>query len=134
MQDFQSHHEMPSLQDVNTSGENKKRYAKLTPELKEEFLKKIIFNNMTIKQASELLRINYSSAKAILSLHKKTSRSTPRKITQKLAAKTTCFQDIGESKRGNGIVSMCSMVGGLVVSEQHFVGNKTKFIKKPWKG
>lgn len=106
----------------------------MTPELKEEFLKKIIFNNMTIKQASELLRINYSSAKAILSLHKKTSRFTPRKITQKLAAKTTCFKDIGDTKRGNGIVSMCCMVGGLVVAEHQFAANKTKLIKKPWKG
>lgn len=51
---------------------------------------------MTIKQASELLRINYSSAKAILSAHKKSKTYTPRKLTQKLAARVSSFKEIGE--------------------------------------
>ena len=52
---------------------------------------------MTIKQASELLRINYSSAKAILSTHKKSNTYTPRKITQKLVSKMAGFKQINES-------------------------------------
>lgn len=89
---------------------------------------------MTIKQASELLKINYSSAKAILSVHKKSKLSGPRKITQKLAAKMTGFQEIGEKKGSNGIVSICCSVGGLVVSERKFPCGKTKQISKERKG
>lgn len=89
---------------------------------------------MTIKQASELLKINYSSAKAILSLHKKSKASGPRKITQKLAAKMTSFQQIGESNRSNGIISISCSIGGLVVSERKFGTTKTKLIQKERKG
>jgi hypothetical protein len=33
-------------------GEDKRKYAKLTPEIKQLFLEKIVFENLSIKQAS----------------------------------------------------------------------------------
>lgn len=85
---------------------------------------------MTIKQASELLRINYSSAKAILSTHKKSNTYTPRKMTQKLVSRMASFNEIRESQRTNGISSMCCSVGGLLVNEHRFQTGKTKLISK----
>ena len=83
---------------------------------------------MTIKQASELLKINYSSAKAILSTHKKSKTYTPRKLTHKLVAKMTSFKEIGDGERTNGILSMSCSVGGLLVNEHRFQTAKTKLI------
>ena len=85
---------------------------------------------MSIRQASELLNINYSSAKAILSSHKKSHISTPRKITSKLSSKAASFKSIEDSTKSNGIKSMCCSVGGLVVSEHEFNSGKRKLIRK----
>ena len=89
---------------------------------------------MTIKQASELLNINYSSAKAILSTHKKSKTSIPRKMTNKLSTKVAGFKEIGKEARSNGITSMVCSIGGLVVNEHHFPSMKTKLIQKSRKG
>ena len=87
---------------------------------------------MTIKQASEQLNMNYSSAKAILSLHKKSNTSSPRKITQKLVGKMSGFAVIEGTQGHNGIVGICSSIGGLVVSERPYP-HKTKPIHKEGK-
>ena len=50
---------------------DKRKYAKLTEDLKMKFVRKIVIDNLSIKQASDLLRINYSSAKAIILAHKR---------------------------------------------------------------
>lgn len=104
------------VEEGGSQEDSKRRYAKLTPELKQEFLEKIILQNMTIKQASEQLNMNYSSAKAILSVHKKSSTFLPRKITQKLVGKMSGFAPIEGTQGHNGIVGICSSIGGLVVS------------------
>ena len=85
---------------------------------------------MSIRQAAELLNINYSSAKAILSSHKKSHISTPRKITSRLANKAASFKCITDATESNGIESMCCTVGGLVVSEHEFNIGKRKMIRK----
>lgn len=118
------------IEEMGSQEDGKRKYAKLTPELKQEFLRKIIFNNMTIKQASELLNINYSSAKAILSLHKKSKTSSPRKITQKLAAKMTGFAELNSERQTNGIVGICCSIGGLVISDHEYQHYRTKPIHK----
>ena len=46
----------------------------------------------------------------------------------------TSFQEIGESNRSNGIISISCSIGGLVVSERKFTGTKTKLIQKERKG
>lgn len=89
---------------------------------------------MTIKQASEHLNINYSSAKAILSAHKKSKTSMPRKITNRVASKVSSFREIGSERRSNGIISMSCSIGGLVVNEHMFSCTKTKQIHKTKKG
>ena len=61
----------------------KRKYAKLTDELKRKFIRKIVIDNLSIKQASELLRINYSSAKAIISSHRKECFKKKRGATNK---------------------------------------------------
>lgn len=125
----------PHKSEHPSSGEEAKRkYAKLTPELKDNFLKRIVFDNMTIKQASELLNINYSSAKAILSAHKKSKTSVPRKMTSKLAGRVSGFREISGENRSNGIISMSCSVGGLVVNEHVFACKKTKPIQKTKRG
>ena len=85
---------------------------------------------MSIRQAAELLNINYSSAKAILSSHKKAHIFTPRKITSKLASKAASFKHIQDHTESNGIQSLCCSVGGLVVSEHEFKMGKRKLIRK----
>ncbi|CAD8066926.1 unnamed protein product [Paramecium sonneborni] len=48
-----------------------KRYAKLTEKIKKEFIIKVVRDGSTIRQASQELCINYSSAKAIMSNYRK---------------------------------------------------------------
>lgn len=78
--------------------EDKKKYAKLTPEIKQLFLEKIVFENFSIKQASELLRINYSSAKAIASSHKRLKIGQSKKGLNKKTAKVCSFRILNDEE------------------------------------
>ena len=82
---------------ISTESENslqltKKKYAKLTPEVKQLFLHKLIFENKSIKDAAQELRINYSSAKAITSSHKKLRTVKPKKSKQWKNMKTASYK------------------------------------------
>lgn len=57
----------------------RKQYAKLTSELKDNFLTQIILGNKTIRQAAKNLKISYSSAKVIISDHKRSKKLRPKK-------------------------------------------------------
>lgn len=81
-----------STESSHSELETRKKYAKLTPELKQEFLRQIIFQNKSIKDASEMLRINYSSAKAIVSAHKKSKMVKPKKQWHRRNCKTASYE------------------------------------------
>ena len=53
------------------ASKNNKKYTKVNESVRSEFLRLIIHHNMSIKQASLELNINYSSAKGILASHRK---------------------------------------------------------------
>lgn len=74
-----------STESFGESNEARRKYAKLTPELKHLFIRKIVMENLSIKQASELLRINYSSAKAIISAHRKAKFAQKKALPKKNA-------------------------------------------------
>lgn len=47
-----------------------KKYSRITPEIKDKLIFLIVRNNMSIKQAAQYLKINYSSAKFIFSQYR----------------------------------------------------------------
>ncbi|CAD8142686.1 unnamed protein product [Paramecium pentaurelia] len=51
-----------------------KRYAKITEQLKQECIKNVIQKGKTIREASQQLSINYSSAKSILADYRKSQK------------------------------------------------------------
>lgn len=53
------------------SSKSHRKYTRITPDIKENLLKKVLFENVNIKKAATMLKINYSSAKAIISTHKR---------------------------------------------------------------
>lgn len=119
-QEFERHSSTNDSQDL----EDRKKYAKLTPEIKQMFIEKIVFENLSIKQASEMLRINYSSAKAIASGHR---RMKPTK-TQIRSSVACSFRSLSEEEEGAPVEQICSTIGGLVVSEK--ILPKRKLISK----
>lgn len=98
--EFEKH---SSTNECNLESQDRKKYAKLTPEIKQLFLRKIVFENMSIKQASEILRINYSSAKAIASGHKKEKMTKSKKGVNRKTAKVCSFRIVEEGQLGAGI-------------------------------
>lgn len=52
-----------------------RKYNKITETLRVKFLNKIFQENKSIKKAAEELNINYSSAKTILTMHRKKSKN-----------------------------------------------------------
>lgn len=109
-------------------GEDKKKYAKLTPELKHIFIRKIVMDNLSIRQASELLRINYSSAKAIISEHRK-SKLAHRKPANRKNVPYCGFRALQQEDCCVPVQEVCSSVGGLLMSTLA-CPNKRKIIKK----
>jgi excinuclease UvrABC nuclease subunit len=97
----------------------KKKYAKLTPKIKQLFLHQIVFQNLSIKEASENLRINYSSAKAIASEHKKVQICHSRRGTAKKTAKLCAYLALPEGHSHLTVHQICSSIGGLLVSDHH---------------
>lgn len=53
-----------------------RKYNKITESLRTRFLTKIFNENKSIKKAAEELNINYSSAKTILTMHRKKLRAS----------------------------------------------------------
>ncbi|KAL4491276.1 hypothetical protein ABPG72_021662 [Tetrahymena utriculariae] len=53
-----------------------RKYNKITETLRVKFLNKIFQENKSIKKAAEELNINYSSAKTILTMHRKKSKNS----------------------------------------------------------
>ncbi|CAD8050631.1 unnamed protein product [Paramecium primaurelia] len=51
-----------------------KRYAKITEQLKQECIKNVIQKGKTIRETSQQLSINYSSAKSILADYRKSQK------------------------------------------------------------
>ena len=90
--------EKPSSTEViEESAHHERKYAKITDGLKQIFIRKIVIDNLSIKQASELLRINYSSAKAIISVHRKENIFRKRKAPKRHAPITGYRTIQGES-------------------------------------
>lgn len=92
--------------------EDRKKYVKLTPEIKQLFIEKIVFDNLSIKQASEMLRINYSSAKAIASEHRKIKVT---KVSSK-PSRACLFRLLSEEDESIPVSKVCSTIGGLLVA------------------
>lgn len=83
---------------------------------------------MSIKEASELLRINYSSAKSIVAEHKKHKITKCKKGINRRTAKVCSFRFIQSEEESTGIREILSSVGGLIISNN--VLPKRKLINK----
>lgn len=91
-------------------------------------MKKIVFENLSIKEASEVLRINYSSAKAIASSHKKDKMVKPKRSFHRKNVKVSQYRTLDEDEEGSNVREIVSSIGGLVVSSQYLP--KRKVINK----
>ena len=91
---------------------NAKKYTKVNETVRTEFLRLIVHHNMSIKQASLELNINYSSAKGILAAHRKQQHG-PSAVPATTPA--TYIQTAPGSARRVGVVTM---IGGLEVQYQ----------------
>lgn len=66
----------PNSQSSSSSHSNNKwglgyrKYSRITPEMKDKLIFLIVRSNMSIKQAAQYLKINYSSAKFIFSQYR----------------------------------------------------------------
>ena len=105
----------------------KRKYAKLTDELKRKFIRKIVIDNFSIKQASELLRVNYSSAKAIISAHRKECFMKKKMVGRKNLS-VCSYIPLEENSNTLAIHEIESSVGGLCTST--FKCEKKKKITK----
>jgi hypothetical protein len=83
---------------------SKKKYSKVNEDIRQEFLQLIIQHNMSIKEASQALNINYSSAKAILASHRKiqiqthrlTHKNSPQAAYRTIAPLETYMEAVNE--------------------------------------
>ncbi|KRX01044.1 hypothetical protein PPERSA_00792 [Pseudocohnilembus persalinus] len=109
------------------------KYNRISPQSKQLLLEKIFFQGKNIKNASEELKINYSSAKTIISLYRKKQLKKHEKNLEKVQKSCSFrFLNLNEKRRQKQVQGTMSINCGEnkvpIINAQHYYQQKNNII------